>query len=715
MSEIPAGQNRGAELVSSTISNPQTVGKLIGKDPDLNGELESEVDTFNVEELKITVSSLLTNLRRDDDDAWGQDQRDASLSLLQLLPLDKIPQRRLIDLYIAAVDSLNEEADLYGPALSMIEAGEALAFDFPQNQETLHRVDNSWGAFFHRSKGEEEDKGKLRYEIYRLRNSMSLTISEDLGKREKPEMELQFESLLQRYLEVTRSGRSFKLELWRNTPRFREEASRYGIDLARFWNLSNPDDVTKAIKLIVDVKPEGFERLSEKIKNRTDVDIGTASDDEIMVVSDEIVSEAQSTAKEIESSARSFSDTFSRIQQTLEKVNKGDLPAKAIENIIQFLVKNGISNPPNNASQLLELLSDPRNLGILEESFNQSQRERFALVNLIRTSLRLEGRQNNFRLISRIKEDLYLGDETGDCTAFHLNVGFNAWTLPVWLTDPGFNMFVVEDDDGKLISKLGVFIAVADNKPVLLIDSLEIGSGIEEARAKELLNQGLEYLKEWARRIGLESVYANAISNTPFVQEFLKDKTREGKGQFSLLGNVDGVAEYRLNATGERFLEKIYLQTNDEDEDPLSNIYFYLTENDLIPEETSEGTYAALLYTYPNLIELIPELTDYRNLKTLLPTLDERIERLVEEKKKKLIEQSYKASEDEDREITEKIDELEREAHNYGWIHSFQQLLDMGFTEDEIPDLIEHHANAENIGGIGVFGRITSNKLLKLA
>jgi hypothetical protein len=136
----------------------------------------------------------------------------------------------------------------------------------------------------------------------------------------------------------------------------------------------------------------------------------------------------------------------------------------------------------------------------------------------------------SYRLGSRSRSDLSLGDKCSDCTSASIS-GINYWTVPVWLTDPGFNFLLQYDEEGKLAHKFGLVweVELKNGKqyPVLTIDSLELANeqkkkaGMSEMPADEdkekgLTDQAINYVQEWCVAMGLDSkrLYAAPQSNT---------------------------------------------------------------------------------------------------------------------------------------------------------------------------------------------------------
>ncbi|HLD31144.1 MAG TPA: hypothetical protein VJB41_03050 [Patescibacteria group bacterium] len=135
--------------------------------------------------------------------------------------------------------------------------------------------------------------------------------------------------------------------------------------------------------------------------------------------------------------------------------------------------------------------------------------------------------KSGFRLAGRTREELTLGDKCSDCTSANIS-GMNFWTVPVWLADPGFNFLLQYDENGRLAHKFGVVLDInRKGEIVLIVDSLELadaqkeqagmyGGLADERKEQDMMDEAIDFIKQWAKRMGLDSqnIYSTSFSNT---------------------------------------------------------------------------------------------------------------------------------------------------------------------------------------------------------
>ena len=126
----------------------------------------------------------------------------------------------------------------------------------------------------------------------------------------------------------------------------------------------------------------------------------------------------------------------------------------------------------------------------------------------------------SFKLWTRDFNDLVSAEMTGDCTSPG-DSGFNFWTVPAWLANRGFNMLYLYGPDQKLIYKAGLLVTIDENKkPLLIIDSIEVGKETLKNYSKEKERQYLNLLITRTQKIAQnmhinpDHVYAVTASNT---------------------------------------------------------------------------------------------------------------------------------------------------------------------------------------------------------
>ena len=298
------------------------------------------------------------------------------------------------------------------------------------------------------------------------------------------------------------------------------------------------------------------------------------------------------------------------------KLNEPGLPDKIKNRYRKDLEKLLSSQTGDEASDTEKRMKDAENL-----------LARFEDLHFIRPG------KAGFKLASRNVKELTLGDECSDCTSATIS-GMNFWSVPTWLTDPGFNFLLQYDEAGKLAHKFGVVWEVKSNGEVILtIDSAELGNpqkaeagmykGRKDKKAERLLMaEALKFIHEWAESIGLNqnNIYATPISNTG-TYEF----SCFPKEQFliSKLGSLDAVERIlKKYNPGHTKKPRIYLQSLSSMDDPQQH-----GEEDEFEEEKKDDfarIYNAVEKTLTGYIQLnLGNNNDYKKVKDMLKLASE--------------------------------------------------------------------------------------------
>ncbi len=130
----------------------------------------------------------------------------------------------------------------------------------------------------------------------------------------------------------------------------------------------------------------------------------------------------------------------------------------------------------------------------------------------------------SFRLLSRDRYDLKLGDMCGDCTASD-NINDNAQSG--WISDINTQILKLYYNN-RFIGRLNMVLVEYGEVPSLVIDAIEF---IPQARkikkyhrmAREAFVKGLEKIKEIAAQMNIKRVAANLQSNSKGVDKIIKD------------------------------------------------------------------------------------------------------------------------------------------------------------------------------------------------
>lgn len=530
------------------------------------------------------VGSLCTGIGQEND-TWDQDRRDSALGLISLIDLSSVSKEKVLKVYLESLKEVSPEADPYGSIDGLLSATELLIEHMPPGSGTFFLLSNSWNPV--KAKYSREDFRYIDTKLRQVLGSVVLDVGVDedgvgeeggkLGAREEPEMEIGEQELHDRYLEVTRKEKSFKRVLWDSTPEFRRVAQEIGMPLERFWNFQDPERVNEAFSLVRQLSsPIIEEYLGKALRGLTGIEWSQWTPEYTRVYADQIVQAVDIVKKQLQAAEQNPEQILGRMQQViLAAENKSPKArSKTLNQVASFLKSKGTEVAADTDS-INSALQDPATQQNLQLEFSRRQMTKMAFTQLLDAQFNgFERSENCF--IGRNESDLYLGDRTGDCTSYHLNVGMNGWTVPVWLSNPGFNFFLINDGNA-FLSKLGLVMAVsAQGRPILVIDSLETTRGIkpeDEQRAREKIQQGLRELNQWATQAGFEKVLLNQLTNSESLQVDLEASVSGDNTQgLVVMEGLRGVSELRRNLIGTDVVnERMYLQSikyEDENKEP---------------------------------------------------------------------------------------------------------------------------------------------------
>ncbi len=580
----PQPENKPDTIVKDYLYNKEVLHILLGGEPfeekkeEILDKIAHEFTTFNEEETKSLASTLLNGLARDDDE-WNVNRRDGALEILQLIDFSKIDKKELLKLYLDSVSAQTSESDPYGSIYSLSVAGEIIAYYFPIGEDTKRQLTSAWNKVSEYFKDKKEDYELVQKQgvnvvesVTELEDALGDLDIGELGRREKAKFDPPEQELHDKYVEINNKQKTFKFALWDNNPEFRELCKKYGILLEKFWNFNNPDDILIAIDQI---RTQGSDyiktSLNREIKKETGIELNELTPEKARVVSDEIVKAASNSVEILRKSVGDFGVLINLFKDLISA--KKDLSRKAqqatIKPIINFLKENGYEAKSATIDHVESILNDEKIMSSVKKEFDKKQQQKIDAAQTIENIFNLSQKVTDFSLSSRAKDDLFLGDITGDCTAYHLNVGMNVWTVPIWLSNPGFNFFKISENN-QLIAKLGILLAAADGKPALVIDSMEVAKGIKnDESAKEQINKGLKFLNEWAYTIGLSHIYVQNFSNSSGLMPLIETVSKKSKvDSLFAIGGLSGIAELRQNLIGTKSEERIYLQSINDEYDP---------------------------------------------------------------------------------------------------------------------------------------------------
>lgn len=571
--ELDLPKDRPTIFLESIVGNRKTVRQFVTNPEAREGTLDrasNEIASFSGPEARSFVRTLFQGLGREDK-TWTADTRDIALDLLELVDLGKVRHPALLGEYSAAIATQGKDSDLDGTVDSLLEAGRRIAMYLPPGEETRQKVKTAWYSI---AEGfEEKEKRAVINKADAIIGEIPLNVEElvgmtemRLGWREKPNFEPGERTLHDKYLDVVGRDTSFKWPLWRSVPNYIDLCLQNGARLERFWNINDPDQAAAALD-----RARGSEfafvqgSLDHALRQEAGVSLAEITTEQARVMADEVTKAAGISVDKLASLGGSFDSILSRFRGLLrEAETKPPRAQRALINpITNFFRENDIEVAGTTLPEVVAILSDSEILVRASNEYDAKQQSRQAAVAQLRKLFSLDHQNPSFSLMSRRRDDLFLGDLTGDCTSYHLVVGMNAWTVPIWLTNPGFNFLKMVEDD-KLVAKAGLLLSVADGLPALTVDSIEVGTGLsDQESAADLIRGGFRFLRQWAENIGLSRTYLNKYSNSSDLSTILQGLSRPAvTRKIYALGGLTGIAEARQNLIGEKADERIYLQSH---------------------------------------------------------------------------------------------------------------------------------------------------------
>lgn len=586
-------------ILYNYVQSEQNLQKLLKGDKQFTDKIKPEIQGLKIVDSNELVKTIFESLGREDD-KWDQDRRDGALEILKLVDFEKVPYK-VYETYVECVKKQAEiaEPDVYGSISSLLEGGKILAAKVATNPGDQSKVYWVWSDLrtILEKKLQRTDYG-LRDDKYIQGETEKLialmqgnrqeprALAEETqeevfhDRREMPELDKDCRFLYNNYIEVTKRQSTYKLFLWENVPQFRQLCNQYGLQLERFWNLNNPQEIAQAITVLKQQPSELIKTVFAKtLKQTTGLDLVSAPEEQIKVVADEVIKAAFLARQEIIKTTQSQDLESLRtkfagiIEQTKAASPKGR--AKLIKPILQFLEEHGQEVADlKDLDKLASFLTSDTSMAMVKQSFEGKQQQKKGMAQALSLVFNLDGRKRNIALASREKNDLYLGDLTGDCTAFHLHTGMNAWTVPVWLSNPGFNFFKISDENDQLVAKFGLLLALKNGQPALVIDSVETSKNISDPeKAKQQIMDGFQELKHWANTINLQDVFLKPFSNSSELHPLLESIIQKSEEvELEALGGLKGVAELRSKLGGGEVDEKIYLQSAHDIEESTEDI-----------------------------------------------------------------------------------------------------------------------------------------------
>ncbi|MBP6913429.1 MAG: hypothetical protein KBC00_02350 [Candidatus Levybacteria bacterium] len=578
MSEPGEHSQKANILVESLMGNQANRDKLLAKN---NRAVVTQLkDTF----LKLgEANTLQTTLLLFDelvkpDDLSNQDRRDTSNVVLAAIPFSKFStesRKQVLSEYEKRVQKLNTNNDVYGSTSSLLDAGKVITTAFTPSLQGV-ALSEAFREPWQRYIGTLSDPEEKEYVQSQVDISANRLLPppapEKLNDRDEPTFELDQRELYDYYRETSRKNGSIKLDLWSRVPTFRNLVSEQGVDLARFWNTTDPQMAKDFLRDIKE-QPEDIRlRFSKNLQKSIGASLDSLTDTHVAVVSDQIMEVGRILVDDLDKPGNSFSDSIAGMDDLIQRAKTEGVKNKKsyFQGITSFFKRYASIDLSSDISSMEEAFKNLPLMEKAEKAFEDEKKGRKDVSVKLREAYPSLQDKSEFTLMDRGEKSLFLGDLTGDCTAFHLNVGFNAWTLPSWLTDPGFNFLKITDGEGNFFGKAGMYLGVKDgNTPTLIIDSFELSSQVDDKNreyVREHTEKALHFLKEWAGKNSISQVMSTTIANSDTLRDVLSkavdSKIPNPEDTLVLMGGLSGVEEVRTSLGKPVQIESSYVQSS---------------------------------------------------------------------------------------------------------------------------------------------------------
>lgn len=183
-------------------------------------------------------------------------------------------------------------------------------------------------------------------------------------------------------------------------------------------------------------------------------------------------------------------------------------------------------------SMVNTLLQDPERLGSLSTVATNTDKSQ--LLAEILADLQAAGwnRDNPVTLAwtAKTSNDIYRGDESGDCTAFRLIAGAGSGDAITQCAEPRFALIDILYNGNKAL-KVGLFIALnGDGNPIICIDNCEKYTAFDadENQAFEIIRSMLNQISRWAQeRMGITTLVVCKLMNDNTFSKALREALAE--------------------------------------------------------------------------------------------------------------------------------------------------------------------------------------------
>jgi len=554
----------------------------------------------DAEVLTHEITELLNEVSTSNND-WDQDRRDAALSLVQALGarpeglpiLNGEQQATIGKSYVSVVENLRADADWLGAPWTAMELGKNVSailgkeIDFVEGMRLRGQLAEAWSNYVAGVSFSEKVSARpwLEEDMFTqsLRPRLTQLQTEFLGRsngqsqhesqRTSPPLEKPVGELAIWYGQAVKQNSSAKLAVLRAAPNYLKNLEEKGVDIAAFWNFNDPDAAEKSLNAVLQ-DPLTTESFKTKFAAKTGSDYATTTSAERRALSDLNLDLVRDIYADLYNRRASYEGVSQRIVGQIDQAQELDNPRAKLRPVLKWIRQidpNFQSYDTADIRAFIEAHQD--NLKAFHEAKYAPMDA--ALKNI---EAALPPQTGIVQFMERGLYDLKSANLTADCTAWNLNDGFNAWTLPVWLTNPNF-IFAYINHGNAMVAKFGLLLAFdAEQKPQVIIDSIETNKNlqnVDEESALGAIYAGFVELQKWADRNGFGTLkvctFTNSqelTANLPIVRDVKDDRQLSFDGLLAteeLMRNI-GIESERLPS--------IYLQSStfeDDDEEQLDH------------------------------------------------------------------------------------------------------------------------------------------------
>lgn len=493
------------------------------------GALDSpEAMTSELAQLLGSTADSMASLTQDDRD--GITDAIDYLTLQHDLTTDQ--QNKIGEEYINMVGSLSKDEDWVGNPLFVAEIGDLLRVIIGKGKDPVRsmqlrgRLSQAWSDYKAGVALEQSEKDMMLDKSRGL-DPLIAKVCEDFfvdeahndfgeftTEREAPSHlnEAQTE-LLVWYDESLKGGaKSAKLPVFNACSNYREKLKNRGVDISKFWNIADPDEQIQALETIME-NPMASKVFKAQFEEFFGEDYTDLSDEQKRAIADELEGLVQLTAGSIQARMPDFNKITDNIIGQVSEAKDLQNPGRKLKPVLKWIKQvfpEFGSKDPEEIEAFIE-----HNLDSLREFYGEKSKDVEEAMGVILDASKPN--MTNVRFMNRDMFDLKSGNLTADCTAWNLDLGFNAHTVPVWVTNPTFN-FAYIYDGGTIVAKFGMILSFdSKGQPQVFIDSIETNKNLPADRENTAMNSidtGFSHLQDWADRNGFGTLRVCTFTNS---------------------------------------------------------------------------------------------------------------------------------------------------------------------------------------------------------